>query len=117
VSERRIIICGSRDWEDSVAIERVIQGLEPGEDIIVTGGAHGADQMAEEIANRLGFAVEVRRALWEENGRAAGFIRNEEMAAAGADACIAFWDGLSRGTADMMARAEKHGIKVAIVRA
>lgn len=114
--KRRIIICGSRSWEDYQTMRSVIQGLEPGEDIVVHGGAHGADQMAGEIAVELGLEVEVHPADWEKHGKGAGFIRNEQMALLGADACIAFWDGESRGTADMMQRASEHGIKVAIVR-
>lgn len=112
---RRIIICGSRNWEDYVAIERVVQGLEP-DDTVVTGGAHGADQMALEAARARNLPTEVFPADWKKHGKGAGFIRNEAMALAGADACIAFWDGESRGTADMMQRAAEHGIKVAVVR-
>jgi hypothetical protein len=39
-------------------------------------------------------------------------MRNEEMAALGADLCIAFWDGRSTGTKDMVDRAYDHGIEV-----
>lgn len=112
---RRIIVCGSRGWEDYQAMRRVLQGLEPGEDTIVHGGAHGADRMAGEIAADLGLGVEVHVANWEANGKAAGFIRNEHMAKLGADACLAFWDGESPGTKHMMDTAAKHGIRVAVI--
>jgi len=38
-------------------------------------------------------------------------IRNSEMVA-GADALIAVWDGISRGTADTIGKAKKSGLKV-----
>lgn len=113
--KRRIIVCGSRGWEDAQAIRSVLQGLEPGEDTVVHGNAHGADRLAGEIAVELGLEVEVHPADWS-TGKGAGFARNEKMASLGADACIAFWDGQSPGTRDMMDRAERHGIKVAVVR-
>jgi len=46
-------------------------------------------------------------------GKAAGFIRNAEMAEY-ADALIAFWDGRSKGTKHMIDLAKKHGLKVKI---
>lgn len=36
------------------------------------------------------------------------------MAALGADLCIAFWDGSSSGTLDMMERAAKYGIPIEV---
>lgn len=111
MSARRFIVCGSRTWEDAQAIRSVLQGLEPGEDTVVTGGAEGADTLAHEIAVELGLLTEVYRADWSQ-GKGAGFARNEQMASLGANACLAFWDGQSHGTADMIERAEKHGIPV-----
>ena len=49
------------------------------------------------------------------HGRAAGPIRNKEMAN-NADALIAFWDGQSRGTRSMINLARKMGLQVAICR-
>lgn len=115
MTRRRFIVCGSRGWEDWQAIRSVLQGLEPGEDTVITGGAHGADRMAHEIAVELGLLTEVYNADWSK-GKGAGFARNEQMCLLGADAVIAFWDGSSPGTKDMMDRAERHGIKVAVVR-
>ena len=52
---------------------------------------------------------------WERHGRAAGPIRNEEMAEV-SDALIAFWDGKSRGTKSMIEIAMRKGLQVAVVR-
>lgn len=59
---------------------------------------------------------EVFRADWDKHGKAAGPIRNQEMLDNGkADALVAFWDGKSPGTKDMIRRAKRKGIKVKVV--
>jgi hypothetical protein len=106
---RRVIVCGSRRWHDREAISErlgaLVNELAPDDPTIVHGGAHGADTIAGEEAQKHGLLVEEHPAWWQGHGKAAGPIRNEEMAALGADRCIAFWDGRSTGTADMIARA------------
>lgn len=71
--------------------------------------------MAEQEAQKLGLLVEAHPAAWDRLGKRAGFIRNEKMAAEGADLCIAFWDGMSNGTRHMMEAAKACGIPVEIV--
>ena len=62
-----------------------------------------------------GLNIELHPADWHRHGRAAGPIRNAEMAAE-ADALIAFWDGQSRGTANMIKIAKDKGLQVAVVK-
>jgi hypothetical protein len=110
----RVIVCGSRDWQDSRRIRDRLLFL-PEHATIVHGDARGADSIADGWAKISGFAIEPHPADWERHGKRAGPIRNEEMAALGADICIAFWDGTSTGTADMLKRAEAHGIPTEVV--
>lgn len=105
----RVIVCGSRSWTDRTAIAERLCDL-PSDTVIVHGAARGADQIAGQEAQKLGLLVEPHAADWETHGKSAGFVRNREMAALGADLCLAFWDGRSRGTAMMVDLAEKHGI-------
>lgn len=109
----RVIVCGSRKWTDREAISSRLFDLGPS--IIVHGNAAGADRIAGQEAQKLGLLVEPHPADWERHGNQAGPIRNNEMALAGADLCIAFWDGQSAGTKDMMARAKLRGIPVEVV--
>jgi len=53
-------------------------------------------------------------AEWNKFGKAAGPKRNKEMAIA-ADALIAFWDGKSRGTKNMIELAKQKGLKVKVI--
>jgi hypothetical protein len=116
----RIIVCGSRNWHDQQRIADRL-GHVPADATIVHGGARGADSIAGEEAARLGLLVEPHYANWERYGRAAGPIRNREMADAGADLCIAFLqetpDAPSRGTRNMIDQARERGIPVEVIEA
>lgn len=95
----KIIVTGGRDYQDLVTVRKVLSEYhqEP-RPILVHGGARGADRIAAYVARELGWHVVAYPADWRRHGRAAGPIRNQEMADAGADLCIAFPGG--RGTAD-----------------
>lgn len=108
----RIIVCGGRDFVDR---ERAFAALDAAHakrpiGTVVQGGAAGADLLAQQWAKARGVLREEFPARWQEHGRAAGPIRNQAMADAGADGCIAFPGG--RGTRDMTTRAELAGIAV-----
>lgn len=105
----RVIVCGSRNWTDRDHIAERLSEL-PGTTTLVHGDAKGADRIAHQEGQKLGLLLEPHPADWETHGKRAGVIRNEEMAKLGADLCLAFWDGRSRGTAHMVDTAERHGI-------
>lgn len=79
--------------------------------VVLSGMAAGADTHGAAEARRHGFTVEEYPADWRKHGKAAGMIRNQQMAD-NADALIAVWDGKSRGTADMIRRAKAKGLRV-----
>ena len=93
-------------------MEKTLNSLNLGpDDKIVSGDARGADTLGAEYGTRHGIPVIHFPAQWDTYGKAAGFIRNEEMAEYG-DYLVAFWDGASKGTAQMiqaMKRKGKHG--------
>lgn len=123
----RIIVCGSREWVNFTKVNDVLDEIlerAPYSLTVIHGACPaGADRWATEWCERKrqegapGEIVhEVRvHADWRNRGKAAGPIRNQEMADAGADLCLAFWNGESRGTLDMITRATKTGIPTRIV--
>jgi len=117
----RIIITGSREHSDEALISKAIAEAAAGVDsnsvTIVHGAARGADTLAANAARRLGLATEAHAADWDRLGKRAGFIRNAEMAKLGADICLAFPIGESRGTRMMIDLAKKHGIEVQVYEA
>jgi ribonuclease HI len=76
------------------------------DDVLMSGGAPGVDTAAEEAAEKRGLETRILRPDWENEGRAAPFMRNTEMAREG-DHIVAFWDGKSKGTLDTIKKAEK----------
>jgi len=114
----KVIIAGGRDFDDYGIAHGVLYDslLRHGnwiyEEIeFVSGGAKGADALGELFAKDWGTRCTVFPADWDTHGKAAGPIRNEEMAEYG-DILFAFWDGKSKGTKDMIDRALKHGLEV-----
>lgn len=112
----KIIIAGSRHYRDyhqfKALCNQYFQTLPP-EIEIVSGGAPGADAMAERYAAEHGYPVKIFPADWNQFPRTAGHIRNAEMAAY-ADALFAFWDGKSKGTESMIKAAKRRRLKVTI---
>lgn len=113
----KVIIAGSRNFYkyellkqkcDEVLCDFIING-ESVE--VVSGKARGADELGERYAAERGFPVKTFPADWETYCNRAGIIRNAEMADY-ADTLIAFWDGYSNGTKNMIRLAEKKGLRV-----
>lgn len=104
----KTIIAGSRYIADDNLVSSAI--IESGFEIteVVSGGAQGVDASGETLAKLHGIPLKIFRADWERNGRAAGPIRNRQMAQY-ADALIAVWDGKSHGTDNMINEMKKLG--------
>ena len=119
ISKYRVIIAGCRDFNDYELLKEkcdyFLQDEEKEDVVIISGHASGADALGERYAQERGFQLETFPADWKAHGRAAGPIRNARMASA-ANALIAFWDGKSRGTKNMIETAKNHNLKVVVVR-
>lgn len=107
----KVIIAGSRIISNSLIIDEAIEKADFQITEVVSGCARGVDTLGELWAIANGIPVRRFPADWTKYGKSAGFIRNQEMANY-ADALIAVWDGKSRGTADMINRAKKHGLEI-----
>lgn len=119
MEQQRIIIAGGRDFMNYALLKSTCDHLlrespRSQEVIIVSGHATGADKLGERYAKEKGWMTDIHPADWKRHGKAAGPIRNREMALA-ANALIAFWDGKSRGTKNMIDLANKMGLQVAVV--
>jgi hypothetical protein len=111
----RCIVAGCRDFNNYKYLEATLNlylclktNLE-----IVSGGANGADKLGERWAKEKGCDLRIFPADWNKHGKAAGPIRNEEMAKY-ADGCIVFWNGESKGTKNMIELAEKYKLRLVI---
>lgn len=105
----RTIIAGSRSIAEYATVALAIEASEWAEEIteVVSGGAHGVDSAGEQWAAWNDKRIKVFTPQWKTYGKAAGPMRNEDMARY-ANAAIIVWDGESRGSMDMLERAETH---------
>ena len=112
----KTIIAGSRDITDARYLITALNCVPWSITELVSGGARGVDSMGEAWALSRDIPVKLFPADWDGQGRAAGPIRNTQMADY-ADALLAIWDGRSRGTEDMITKARARGlqVKVAVV--
>jgi predicted Rossmann-fold nucleotide-binding protein len=109
-----VLACGSRTWTDAETIRRRLGQLRVDHgDIVITGGAPGADTIAGSVAYRLGLHVATMPALWHVHGKTAGPWRNAAMFRLRPDLVIAFSHG-TRGTQDTIERARVAGVPVEV---
>jgi hypothetical protein len=129
-----VLVCGGRDFgepasadgtprpgwvEESALVRATLDRLHAEGPIrIVEGGAPGADRRAQDWAADRRVPCRTMRADWSRYGKAAGPRRNAEMLAVlvaerdrGADVLVVAFPG-GKGTADMVARARRAGLRV-----
>lgn len=110
----RVLVCGSRHFQDYPLLIKTLSKYPI--DVLISGGARGADFLGERYAGDNGIPVEVYPADWEKHGKAAGPIRNLQMLKEGKpDLVIAFLAKDSRGTKNMVEIAQKAGITTHVV--
>lgn len=116
----RIAVVGSRGYTDAEFIHKILNSVRSqivdmiGDDdnmVIVSGGARGVDTIAENWAKSKGIQTLIFLPDWNQYGRKAGFIRNQDIVK-NSDWVIAFWDGVSNGTRSSIELAKKYGIHV-----
>jgi len=132
----KLIIAGGRDFKDYNLLQLetqkflVEQQFKPSQVTIISGKADGADKLGEDFANKYHFPIIEMPAKWDDldnpirliktrkdgtkYNALAGPIRNEEMAKI-ATHLIAFWDGQSKGSKNMLENAQKYELTYKII--
>jgi len=103
----KVIIAGSRNLENYLLVAQAMQrcGFDVTE--VVCGCATGVDNLGDRWARTNNIPVKEMPANWNRDGKAAGPIRNREMAKY-ADAAVIVWDGKSAGTRNMIDEMIRH---------
>ena len=104
----KLIIAGSRDYfpsENSI-IRFLVEKNIPKVKELVCGMCSGVDMCGKNWADNYEIPIKEFPADWKTHGKAAGPIRNKEMAKY-ADALLLIWDGKSRGSANMKQEMKK----------
>jgi hypothetical protein len=113
----RVAVIGSRTFADYAALADALHSLHGASSIaqVVSGGANGADQLAERWAAEHGIGVTVLRPDWAAHGKGAAAVRNK-LIVKEADLVVAFWDGHSPGTRMTLDMARAAGKRVHVHR-
>jgi len=109
----KVLVCGGRDYSD---FERVVGCLNQvskkhGIDLIIEGGAKGADSLGAKYAKENGIPLCTFHANWSHHGKYAGPKRNKDMIKFGNPDCVVAFSG-GIGTKGMVKLAKEAGISV-----
>ncbi len=104
-----VLVCGSRDFRNRKLVIDFVRGL-PLHTMLVSGGAAGPDAIAAGVAKLRKMAVLTLTPAWATVGNAAGIERNAwmlDILSAHLVSVVAFWNGTSSGTHDMLKRCDE----------
>lgn len=112
----RIIIAGSRTAPENnqelfLKVTAILNQLGFEDVEIVSGGAKGADKFGENFAKEMLLPIKQFKPDWDKFGKSAGMIRNKQMAEY-ATHLILIWDGKSKGSANMLKRAQEKELEI-----
>ena len=128
----KIAIVGSRNFDDYNLLKSILKTYQQEATLIISGGAKGADQLAEqwslEFLNELPAVIRPdwkdishTDAIIKEDGKgnkydALAGLRRNKLIAQQADLIIAFWDGQSKGTKQIILYGQQIGKNVEIIK-
>jgi hypothetical protein len=108
----KVSVIGSRTFNDYDLLASKLNDYIIQE--IISGGAKGADMLAEQYAKEKGIPTTIFLPDYARLGKAAPLKRNEDIIRS-CDKVIAFWDGKSRGTQHALNFARKLGKAIIII--
>jgi hypothetical protein len=116
---KRVAVIGSRTFDDKERLYKILTKNKDKIKLIVSGGASGADTLATDWAKDYGIPYLVFPAMWHdpETGgydKGAGFRRNRYIIQY-SDIVIAFYDGVSKGTANSLEIAKQLNKPIKII--
>ena len=113
----KVVIAGYRNFDNYYVLKEYVDAclteFEQQEFTIISGHCKGVDLMGERYAKEKGYSLEIYPADWKKYGRAAGPIRNKQMAE-NTDILIAFTCDKATGTKNMISNAKKLDKKIFI---
>ena len=114
---RKIAVIGGRDFTDYALLSKTLDRIrkEEPEVLIISGGARGADSLAQKYAKENGLAILIFYPDYQRYGKRAPLVRNNKIAKE-CDLLIAFPTSKSRGTWCTVKKAKELGKKVIVIR-
>ena len=117
------LVAGSRTFNDYALLKNKLDAILSNHApyvTIVSGGAKGADALAEQYADECGYEKKIFFANWDLYGKRAGYLRNRQMHEYISQfenrGIVCFWDGKSKGTSQNFQLAKEFNNQIKIVR-
>jgi len=112
----RVLVCGGRDYANKDVVFEQLDFAHRfvGIDLIIQGGAKGADALAASWAKAREVECMEIKADWDAHGKAAGPIRNRLMLEQGKPDWVYAFPG-GRGTQNMIAQAKTALVSVLVI--
>lgn len=110
-----LAVVGSRSFSDYPRLCAVLGSAKTPITCIVSGGAAGADSLAQRWADEHGVPVKLFLPDYASHGKRAPLVRNRLIMQA-ADNAVAFWDGVSTGTVHAIKQAAELGKPVKVIK-
>jgi hypothetical protein len=110
----KVGIVGSREFKNYELFSDAMKQYLSDISWVVSGGAPGADSLAEKWAKENKKMLTIYPADWFNLGKRAGYVRNTDIVK-NSDMIIAFWDGKSKGTKHTIGLAQKMGKECKII--
>ena len=108
----KVLVCGGRDFNNYELLSSVLDEISP--NIVVTGGAKGADTLAAYWAATNKVESRTYHADWGTFGSIAGPLRNKVMLLGETPHLVVAFPG-GKGTANMVQIADKYGFPIRFV--
>ena len=110
----KVVVAGTRTFTDYPQVAHAIKDSGFLITELISGGADGVDSLGELYAEYHHIPVKRFLADWRKHGKAAGPIRNEEMAkyVGPEGGLVLIWTGQSRGSASMKRFAQQYKLKI-----
>lgn len=109
---KKIAVVGSRKFSNYGLMKRTLKSYLPF--ILITGGAIGADSLAEKFAEEFDLDTLIHYPEWKKYGRKAGMLRNTFIVR-DCEQVIAFWDGASKRTKMVISLARRKSKPVRVI--
>lgn len=112
---KKLAIVGSRTFNNYNKLKNELEPYKDNIGEVISGGARGADSLARRWAKENNIMYKEHLADWDLYGKKAGYIRNKKIIKE-CDGCVAFWDGISKGTKHSIELCEQYNKPVKIIR-
>jgi len=111
----KVAIIGSREFDDYELLCKSLEKVKDKITLIISGGARGADSLAERFALENNIPIRIFKPDWDRKGKIAGILRNQDIVN-NCDVVIAFWNYTSKGTEHALNYADTIGKPIKIIK-